>query len=528
MGLFIRGLAFSASIIALSCAARAATVAGTVKGPDGAPFRGAFVAAQNLKTKITVNVQSRGDGRYAIKNLPAGDYEVRVKSVGYDNDETTRMTLSAEQTGARDFALRKGMVKWADLSSWQGNVLFPEAPGKKPLFNVCFACHGFESRMADKGYDLAGWRSRVDYMTTSMYFFTHGRISDAESGEVAAYLNTLFGKDRTLPKSPEGMPKYKETVHAPYSDEALKMVYVEYEMPNPSSFPWSAAEDRDGKYWIPFYGANNRIARLDATTGQVEEFQTPNEGTSAIHSAIPAPDGSVWFTQQGANKIGRWDPATKKITEYQDAWKPGKEGFLDGGSKHTLRVLPNGEVWSTGGPLSKFDPKTNTFTPVDAVPSVYGIATDKNGLVWFAEYTPNGGIGMADPKTMTVEKFMPPTRGSRSRRIVVDDQGVVWFAEFASGKVGKFDPKSKSFEEWQLPGAEPTPYAFEVDAKGMVWYSSEHQDVLGRLDPKTGKVVEFPLPYAENTMREFFKDSKGRMWYGTPANNRVGYFYLDE
>ena len=52
--------------------------------------------------------------------------------------------------------------------------------------------------------------------------------------------------------------------------------------------------------------------------------------------------------------------------------------------------------------------------------------------------------------------------------------------------------------------------------------------MIGRLDPVSGRVVEFPLPYAENTMREFFIDSKGRMWYGTPANNRVGYFYLDQ
>ena len=56
------GLALSTSIFALAAAAQAATVTGMVKGPDGAPFRGAFVAAQNLKTKMTVNVQSRGDG----------------------------------------------------------------------------------------------------------------------------------------------------------------------------------------------------------------------------------------------------------------------------------------------------------------------------------------------------------------------------------------------------------------------------------------------------------------------------------
>jgi len=27
-------------------------------------------------------------------------------------------------------------------------------------------------------------------------------------------------------------------------------------------------------------------------------------------------------------------------------------------------------------------------------------------------------------------------------------------------------------------------------------------------------------------MREFYPDDQGRMWFGTPANNKVGYFYL--
>jgi hypothetical protein len=27
-------------------------------------------------------------------------------------------------------------------------------------------------------------------------------------------------------------------------------------------------------------------------------------------------------------------------------------------------------------------------------------------------------------------------------------------------------------------------------------------------------------------MREFFTDSAGRMWFGSPANNKIGYFYL--
>ena len=48
-----------------------ATVTGTVKGPDGASFRGAFVQAQNSNTKIMVSVLTDKDGRYRIENLPA-------------------------------------------------------------------------------------------------------------------------------------------------------------------------------------------------------------------------------------------------------------------------------------------------------------------------------------------------------------------------------------------------------------------------------------------------------------------------
>jgi len=27
-------------------------------------------------------------------------------------------------------------------------------------------------------------------------------------------------------------------------------------------------------------------------------------------------------------------------------------------------------------------------------------------------------------------------------------------------------------------------------------------------------------------MRDFFLDDQGRMWFGSPANDRLGYFYL--
>ena len=513
----------------LACvSAQAATVTGLVKGPDGAPFRGAFVQAQNTGTRILTSVLTDKSGGYRIENLPAGTYLVEVKAVGYRTDPRRDVKLAADQNASFDFALQQGMVRWSDLSQYQGEVLFPDAKGKDVLVGRCFACHSFQSRMASVRRDEEGWRDRVAYMADSMHFFlggVGGAFTDETQADVASYLNSLFGQESVLPKSPAEMPKYKDTVRT-FNDEAMKIVYVEYELPGPSRMPWSAFPDKNGNYWMPYYGNANKIGKLDPRTGEVQEYPVPNQGTAAIHSAVPAPDGSVWLTEQGSNKLGHWDPATGAITEYQDTYIAGKEGTVAGGSKHTLRIDSQGRIWATGGPLTVFDPKTREFTQIKEIPSAYGLALDRDGNCWFAEFIPNGKIGKVDAKTLKVTKWQPPTPDARPRRIQIDSDGTIWFAEFLAGKIAQFDPKTETFKEFPLPGPEATPYALGIGRNHTLWYSSEHLDVIGNLDPKTGRVTEYPFPQAENTMREFYLDAQGRMWFGTPANNKVGYFYL--
>ena len=512
--------AVSLGVLVLACAisgADAATVTGTVTGPDGAPFRGAFVQARNAKTKITVSVLSDNQGHYKVPDLSAGDYRLQIVAPGFRADAKSGVALTADQALTQDFKLQKGMVRWSDISLYQGQKLLPEGEGKDLLFRHCFACHGFESRMAKVARDEDGWRSRVNYMKEAMGFFVmrpQNEFTDEKGEKIVQYLTKVFGEDSILPKSPADVPGYQETVRK-FSDEALKIVYVEYETPGPDRMPWAAHPDKDGKLWAGYYGRANKIARLDPVTGEMKEFTTPHLGTAAIHSAMPAPDGTVWLTQQGSDKLGKWDPKTEKITEYQDDW-----------GKHTVRIAPDGMVWSTGG-LTRFDPKTEKFTHITEVPSAYGIALDKQGDVWFAELRKDGRIGKVDAKTLKVTKYQPPSAPGFLRRIQISkNDGTVWFAEFQAGRIGQFDPKEERFKEFTLPGQRATPYALDLDHDGNVWYSSEWNDVIGRLDPKTGNVVEFPIPRAENTMREFYMDDKGRMWFGSPANDRLGYFYL--
>jgi virginiamycin B lyase len=514
-------------ILCATCAyaAASATISGTVKDPAGAPFRGAFVRAQNLQTKIAVNVLSDNHGRYQIQDLPAGEYNVGVSAVGYKSDSRPGVKLAAGESSSLDFGLQSGMVRWSDLSMYQGKTLLPDGQGKDILVGNCFACHSFQTRMAAVKRDLEGWTQAVNSMRETRHARLANHINDQEAKVLSSYLNDAFGVDSNLPKSPADMPGYKATVR-PFSDEALKIVYVEYDMPGPNRMPFSAAPDKDGKFWIPDMGSENHIGRLDPKTGVVEEFTAPNPFPAGIHSAVPAPDGSVWIAEQASNKLGRWDPKTKLITEYQDTYKPGMEGLEDGGSKHTIRIDPSGRVWGTSvhAALTVYDPKTNEFSHFPDTYSPYGVEIDKAGNPWFAEFDDNGKIGMVDVKTGKVTKWAPPTPHAVPRRIAIDTDGMIWFTEYQAGKIGRFDPKRQTFKEYTLPGPKATPYAFGFDKNHDLWYSSDELDVIGRLDPKTGKVTEFPYAHSENMMKEFFLDAQGRMWYASPPNDKVGYF----
>src|SRR5262249_60596836 len=92
-------------VLAVS-SADAATITGTVKGPDGAPFRGAFVQARNAQLKMTVSVLTDKDGRYVVENLPAGDYRLRIRADGYTAaPETGRKLAAHPNIASQDFAL---------------------------------------------------------------------------------------------------------------------------------------------------------------------------------------------------------------------------------------------------------------------------------------------------------------------------------------------------------------------------------------------------------------------------------------
>jgi len=90
--------AFLAFLLATSAyASPGGDISGIVKGEDGAPFRAAFVRAQNVKTKMLMMVLTDNQGQYRTDNLPAGTYEVWATATGYRSDPARRTDVTVQE-----------------------------------------------------------------------------------------------------------------------------------------------------------------------------------------------------------------------------------------------------------------------------------------------------------------------------------------------------------------------------------------------------------------------------------------------
>ena len=167
-------------------------ISGTVKGEDGAPFRAAFVRAQNVKTKMLMMVLTDNQGRYRTDALPAGTYEVWATSTGYRSDPSRRTGITVEESksASADFTLKKGAVQWSQLTKYQAGILLPEAKGKDVVLQECFNCHAM-SRIGVMGRDREGWLEAIEHMRQVGV----ADIKPEIAAQVSEYLGTIFGPD---------------------------------------------------------------------------------------------------------------------------------------------------------------------------------------------------------------------------------------------------------------------------------------------------------------------------------------------
>ena len=447
-------------VVALFCApAFSATLTGVVDGPDGKPFAGAFVAATDAKIKMTVNVLSDAEGRFRLPNLRAATWDVRAFATGYSSPLVTPIVVDETDAKSIDFTLAKTPVKWSDLSTYQGRMLLPKTKAHDLSHRNRFSSpasilvHLFQNKMAKNNFDEAGWRSMVDYMRTTMLPLGTRRMSDDQAGDIASYLTRAFGPNSPKPASPKSMPDYRALVR-PVASNATNIVYVEYDFPAPGRHRAVEQGVRQKRHHFnPYFGRGNAVVRLDPASGDMKSFPLSSTLTQAagVHLAVPSADGSVWFSEVGRGRIGRLDPQTGQMTEFQNS--PLEDGRRT--SVHTVRVDQSGRVWASGGPaITMFDPKTAEFKHFD-VPATYGNIVGMNGDEWFTSFRADGPIARVT-KDGVLTKFNPPTHGKPQRLAIGSDRNRLVHRK-AGEQDRELDPSTGAITEIDLPGPEASP-----------------------------------------------------------------------
>jgi virginiamycin B lyase len=232
---------------------------------------------------------------------------------------------------------------------------------------------------------------------------------------------------------------------------------------------------------------------------------------SRPHDPMAARDGSIWYTGQLSNKLGRLDPTTGQIKEY-----PLKTPQT---APHGLTEDRDGNIWFTGnflGLIGKLDPRTGEVTeyklPDPNAKDPHSLVFDHSGILWFTVQQSNM-LGRLDPKTGSVKVFTSPTPGSRPYGIQVNGQGIPFFVEFGVNKVASIDPETLQIKEYPLPNPAARPRRLAIGPDDMVWYTDFARGYLGRLDPKTGQVSEWPSPSGPKSEPYGIVFTKGALWY---------------
>ncbi len=156
------------------------------------------------------------------------------------------------------------------------------------------SCHGLQTKIAAVRRDEEGWQNCVALMRDRANGVGDLRITEEDGAAVASYLGRTFSPDSDLPRSPADLPGYPKAKHAEFSDEAMKIVYVLYDLPKAGRIPWVAYPQKDGSVWMPHSWTADQIAKAGSA-----DWRSSGVRRSPGHEESAAPSLR--------NRSSRWD-----------------------------------------------------------------------------------------------------------------------------------------------------------------------------------------------------------------------------
>jgi len=219
------------------------------------------------------------------------------------------------------------------------------------------------------------------------------------------------------------------------SPTASAFVGVDYTIPTTYNYPRGICAGNDGKLWFT-ESETNKIGCI-TTGGEITEYPIFTAATRPRGiTAEPGGGPWVWFTEPDVNKIGRMRTTDGHCTADDEFTTPPATGSYP----YDIAAGPDGNLWvteyggnkimriTTAGVRTEYDLPTPSRGP-------YGI-TAGSGSLWFVEHSVYK-IGRITTGG-TITEYAITTPGSGAMMIALGSDNNLWFTHYSANKIGLF------------------------------------------------------------------------------------------
>ncbi len=260
----------------------------------------------------------------------------------------------------------------------------------------------------------------------------------------------------------------------------LLATILDFPAPTPSSAPYEIASGPNGTIWFT-EGNAGKVGSLNPATDAISEITVDTTGDSkSVFGITTGPDGNIWFTDIGTNSIGMISPGTDAVKEF---------------------ALPTSEA-----------------LPLE-------IVSGPDGNLWFTEQE-GDKIGEINPTAHAISEYTIPTLGSLPSSITVGPNGSLWFTEIGVNAIGSFNPSTHAFSQYIIPVASTLPYYITAGSDGNLWFTTEHFNHLESYDPTTGTFATYSIPTANASPIDIAPGPNGNLFFTEYNADQLGVINL--
>jgi virginiamycin B lyase len=520
---------------------------GQVSSPEEGPMEGVLVSAKRAGSTVTITVVSDETGRYGFprNRLVPGQYALRIRAIGYDLDDTGTVEIGEKSPATADLKLHKAKDFTSQLTNTEWIMSAPGTEAQKLSLLNCVQCHTLE-RIIKSKHDTAQFLQVLDRMGNyaNQSFPPHpqkrlaGRLLE-ERGEA---------RDRTRHAQAEFLAAVNLSSAAAFAyplrtlprpkGRSTRVVITEYDLPRKTIEPHDVVLDSQGMAWYSNFGEQT-LGRLDPTTGKVTEYQVPElkHGSPTGELGLELdPAENLWLGMMFQGGIAKFDRKTEKFQTWSIPPEFNKE-MTQINMASPQRSTVDGKVWTQNNGFAvihRVDLATGnveTFQPFKDTKegqnhNIYDVIPDSHNNAYFTDFA-NEHIGRIDAKTGEIKLYPTPTPRSAPRRGEMDSEDRLWFGEYKGNRIGMFDTHTEKFQEWQSPSPYAAPYDVVLDKNGEAWTGSMSTDRVLRLDPKTGQTTEYLLPRSTNIRRVFVDNTTTPVTFWVGSNHGASVVKLE-